>query len=102
MHPAVSKVNYIPYDFSNSDSTCAAKWPAARRVSLICLVAHHPTGLGVCVSAAIRSFLLDADHEANNPADKALTAQLYGGNQDMRIAQEMVLGIGGVKALRAA
>ncbi|WP_246320455.1 alpha-glucan family phosphorylase [Paenibacillus qinlingensis] len=46
-------------------------------------------------------FLLDTDHEANNDGDKALTAQLYGGNQDMRIAQEMVLGIGGVKVLRA-
>ena len=54
----------------------------------------------MCVSAGIRSILLDADHEANNPADKELTAQLYGGNQDTRIAQEMVLGIGGVKALR--
>lgn len=46
-------------------------------------------------------YLLDADHEANSQADKELTAQLYGGNQDTRIAQEIVLGIGGVKALRA-
>ncbi|WP_261807659.1 alpha-glucan family phosphorylase [Paenibacillus sp. N3.4] len=46
-------------------------------------------------------YLLDADHEANQQADKDLTAQLYGGNQDTRIAQEIVLGIGGVKALRA-
>ncbi|MFD0696004.1 alpha-glucan family phosphorylase [Paenibacillus sp. GCM10027628] len=46
-------------------------------------------------------YLLDADHDANNQADKELTAQLYGGNQDTRIAQEIALGIGGVKALRA-
>ncbi|MCY9660809.1 alpha-glucan family phosphorylase [Paenibacillus chondroitinus] len=48
-----------------------------------------------------RIYLLDADHAANQHADKELTAQLYGGNQDTRIAQEIVLGIGGVKALRA-
>ncbi|WP_244208898.1 alpha-glucan family phosphorylase [Paenibacillus ferrarius] len=48
-----------------------------------------------------RVYLLDADHASNQPADKELTAQLYGGNQDTRIAQEMVLGIGGVKTLRA-
>ncbi|MEW9700617.1 alpha-glucan family phosphorylase [Paenibacillus sp. SI8] len=46
-------------------------------------------------------YLLDADHEANQQADKDLTAQLYGGNQDTRIVQEILLGIGGVKALRA-
>ncbi|MBD0383504.1 alpha-glucan family phosphorylase [Paenibacillus sedimenti] len=46
-------------------------------------------------------YLLDADHDANNQADRELTAQLYGGNQDTRIAQEILLGIGGVKALRA-
>lgn len=46
-------------------------------------------------------FLLDADLEDNSPWDRELTAQLYGGNQDVRIAQEVLLGIGGVKALRA-
>ncbi|CAG7649382.1 alpha-glucan family phosphorylase [Paenibacillus allorhizosphaerae] len=46
-------------------------------------------------------YLLDADLEENSPWDRELTAQLYGGNQDIRIAQEVLLGIGGVKALRA-
>jgi len=46
-------------------------------------------------------YLLDADIDANQPGDRELTAQLYGGNQDTRISQEIVLGIGGVKALRA-
>ncbi|ULL18426.1 alpha-glucan family phosphorylase [Paenibacillus sp. H1-7] len=46
-------------------------------------------------------YLLDADHEANSPWDRELTAQLYGGNQDIRIAQEILLGVGGVRALRA-
>lgn len=46
-------------------------------------------------------YLLDADLEENSPWDRELTAQLYGGNQDIRIAQEALLGVGGVKALRA-
>ncbi len=46
-------------------------------------------------------FLLDADLEDNSSWDRELTSQLYGGNQDVRIAQEILLGVGGVKALRA-
>ncbi|NHN33490.1 alpha-glucan family phosphorylase [Paenibacillus agricola] len=46
-------------------------------------------------------FLLDADVEGNSSWDREITAQLYGGNQDIRIAQEVLLGTGGVKALRA-
>ncbi|MDF2924061.1 MAG: alpha-glucan phosphorylase [Paenibacillaceae bacterium] len=46
-------------------------------------------------------YLLDADIESNNYDDRLLTAQLYGGNQDTRIQQEIILGIGGIAALRA-
>ncbi|MEK3913471.1 alpha-glucan family phosphorylase [Paenibacillus sp. FSL H7-0331] len=46
-------------------------------------------------------YLLDSDVEGNSPWDRELTAQLYGGDQDIRIAQELLLGMGGVKALRA-
>lgn len=44
-------------------------------------------------------YLLDTDREDNDPIDRWLTGHLYGGNQDTRIAQEVVLGIGGVRAL---
>ena len=46
-------------------------------------------------------FLMDTDVEANAPADRELSARLYGGDHEMRVAQEFVLGIGGVRALRA-
>ena len=46
-------------------------------------------------------FLMDTDVEPNAPADRDLSARLYGGDQEMRISQEIVLGIGGVRALRA-
>ncbi len=49
----------------------------------------------------VNVFLLDADHELNAPSDRDLTAQLYGGGQEVRIAQEMLLGIGGIRALRS-
>lgn len=45
--------------------------------------------------------LLDSNHESNSPEDRDLTAQLYGGDRRTRIRQEMLLGVGGVKALRA-
>jgi len=44
-------------------------------------------------------YLLDTDIEENSPADKSITHQLYGGNNETRLVQEMLLGIGGVKAL---
>ena len=49
----------------------------------------------------ITLYLLDTDDPANNEDDRRITAQLYGGDREMRIQQEIVLGIGGVRALRA-
>ena len=49
----------------------------------------------------VRILLLDTELEANAAEDRSITYQLYGGDGDTRIAQEIVLGIGGVRALRA-
>ncbi len=46
-------------------------------------------------------YLLDSDLPENTEADRRITYQLYGGDSQTRIQQEMVLGIGGVRALRA-
>jgi starch phosphorylase len=46
-------------------------------------------------------FLLDSDIEDNTPDDRALTSRLYGGNARTRIRQELLLGIGGFRALTA-
>ena len=46
-------------------------------------------------------YLMDTDIAPNTLADRELSARLYGGDTDMRISQELVLGIGGVRALRA-
>ncbi len=49
----------------------------------------------------INLYLLDTDLPENTAADRLITAELYGGDLEMRMCQEMVLGIGGVKALTA-
>lgn len=49
----------------------------------------------------VKLYLLDCDVEGNSPEDRELTARLYGGDVRTRIRQEMVLGVGGVRALRA-
>lgn len=46
-------------------------------------------------------YLMDTDVERNAPQDRELSARLYGGDHEMRISQEYVLGIGGVRVLRA-
>lgn len=49
----------------------------------------------------IQLFLLDSDLPSNRAEDRKITGQLYGGDLDMRIRQEILLGIGGYRALKA-
>jgi len=46
-------------------------------------------------------YLLDTNIDQNSPEDRQLTARLYGGDHRIRIRQELLLGVGGVKALAA-
>ena len=46
-------------------------------------------------------YLLDTDIEPNTPADRQLTHRLYVGEQHLRLQQEWILGVGGVRVLRA-
>ena len=65
---------------------------------------------GETVRAAVRRIqvgrvpllLLDADVEGNSPEAREITSALYGGDREMRIRQEILLGVGGVRALAAA
>lgn len=50
----------------------------------------------------IKLYLLDSDIEKNNPEDRDVTLRLYGGDQEMRIRQEIVLGMGGTNLLTRA
>lgn len=79
-------------------------------------LALHPTGVQVSVDIGgdhvrinvwrvqvgrVPLYLLDTNVEGNSPEAMAITDRLYGGDSEHRIRQEMVLGIGGVRALRA-
>ncbi|MDD4032737.1 MAG: alpha-glucan family phosphorylase, partial [Bacteroidales bacterium] len=45
-------------------------------------------------------YLLDTDYEDNMDQDRPVTHQLYGGNEENRFKQELLLGVGGIRALR--
>jgi len=49
----------------------------------------------------ISLYLLDSNVLENQPNDQSITDTLYGGDEEMRIRQEMILGIGGMRALKA-
>ena len=49
----------------------------------------------------VNLYLLDCDVEGNSPEDRELTSRLYGGDNRTRIRQELVSGVGGVRALEA-
>ena len=49
----------------------------------------------------VKLYLLDCNVDGNSPQDRDLTSRLYGGDVRTRVRQELVLGVGGVKALRA-
>ena len=63
-----------------------------RRV--VCKVWHARCG-------HVHLYLIDTDLEENSPHDRDIAHRLYGGDRTMRMEQEIVLGVGGVRALRA-
>lgn len=46
-------------------------------------------------------YLLDTDIEENSQEDRGITSRLYGGDNEMRLKQEMFLGVGGIRVLEA-
>ncbi|HEY3384438.1 MAG TPA: alpha-glucan family phosphorylase [Vicinamibacterales bacterium] len=81
--------------------------PAVRTDGTPCVVAV-PLGDRTVLAAVwivragrVTLLLLDTDLPENAPWDRELSARLYAGNQETRIQQEIVLGLGGVRALHA-
>ena len=71
-------------------------------------IGNRPVAIRACrydiVSPAghtVPLVLLDTDVEGNLPSDRALTGSLYGGDERYRLSQEIILGIGGIRMLRA-
>jgi starch phosphorylase len=63
----------------------------------------RPVGVGAwrMMVGRVPIYLLDTDHPQNDPADRELCQRLYGGSEDLRLRQEWILGVGGVRVLRA-
>ena len=89
-------------------------WDPAEKLKLLPnkIVLHEIRGRDVLVQGWLYSYIgdsggetpiifLDTDLEGNSPEDRQLTATLYSGDREWRLKQEIVLGIGGVKFLRA-
>ncbi len=50
---------------------------------------------------SVKLYLLDADTDMNQDYDRSVTHNLYGGDNENRLKQEILLGIGGIRVLRA-
>lgn len=59
------------------------------------------TAVWKCQVGRVPLYLLDTNVPENKPADRQITRNLYGGDVEMRIQQEIILGIGGMRALDA-
>ena len=94
--------HYRPVDFRDLP-VCAALDEAGNEVHVFVDLPRRRVELKVWEAKAghIRLFLLDADLPTNLENDRSITYQLYGGDIHVRMQQEIVLGIGGVRALRA-
>lgn len=96
------EANYRPLDLS-----LAPLRPAITPDGKRCTVEVEIEGRSVFITVwelavgRVTLYLLDTNVEQNTPQDQELCARLYGGDQELRIRQEIVLGIGGVRVLRA-
>jgi len=72
-------------------------------LSVTISIAHRTVHLSIwrVHVGRVALYLLDTNRDDNEDRDRWITGHLYGGNQDTRLVQELTLGIGGVRALRA-
>ena len=102
----------------NSEGMQEAEYPHLNFYELPITPVHNPDGSQLDVTVELQGrtvfvqvwrvkvgrvtvYLLDTDTSKNSPQDRNLTGQLYGGDREYRLSQEIVLGVGGVRALRA-
>ena len=78
------------------------------RITITVEIASRPVALRPwlyivegCDKGQVPVFFLDSDLPENSPEDRRLTAQLYGGDQRYRLSQEIILGIGGLRLIKA-
>ena len=77
--------------------------PSGEEVRVACPFGDRSVLLRVwkAIVGRVTVLLLDSDVEENSPDDRKITYVLYGGDRQLRLQQEAILGVGGVRALRA-
>jgi glycogen phosphorylase len=96
------EAEYETQDFSNLPA-----WPVVGRDGSPIMISVTLPGRDVWARlwqlrvGRVPLYLLDSNVERNTPTDRELTARLYNSEVEQRISQEIILGIGGVRALRA-
>lgn len=94
--------NYVPQKFSQLPiSSVTDKQGGWQKISVALPGRIVYAKAWLCRVGSVPLYLLDTDIEENNEQDRLITAQLYGGNPEMRLKQEIVLGIGGIRLLQA-
>ena len=106
-HQTVSPEGWQQENYERLNWTDAPIEPAVATDGKPCIVAVPLGNRSVLASVwrvrlgRVTLYLLDTDLEENAPWDRELSARLYGGDRETRIQQEIILGIGGVRALKA-
>jgi starch phosphorylase len=106
-HQQLSADGWQQENYERLDWMDAPIEPGIRADGAPCVVAVPLGDRAVLVAVwvvkvgGVRLFLLDTDLDENAPWDRELSARLYGGNQETRVQQEIILGLGGVRALDA-
>jgi glycogen phosphorylase len=95
--------SFFPYNDPGQLPIAALRKDSGELLRLEIALPGHPIWLRVWVVQVgkLKLYLLDTNDMANEPIDRTITSELYGVGQELRLKQEMVLGIGGWKLLTA-
>ncbi len=106
-HQSVSPEGWQQESYERLNWAQAPVEPAMTPEGNPCLIAVPLGNRSVVVTVwrvqlgRVKLYLLDTDLAENAPWDRELSARLYGGDRETRVQQEIILGIGGVRALKA-
>jgi starch phosphorylase len=106
-HQHVSAEGWQQESYERLNWTDAPIEPAVTPDGSACIVPVPLGNRSVLVSVwrvrlgRVKLYLLDTDLAENAPWDRELSARLYGGDRETRVQQEIILGVGGVRALKA-
>ncbi len=98
-----SQQEYFPYNDPGQLPVTPLRLPNGEWLRLKIRMADHTVWLRTwqVQVGRVKLYLLDSNDPSNLPIDRGITSEVYGGGSALRIQQEIILGIGGWKLLRA-